>query len=282
MAITDISNKPYIIPSRPKVLIKIIKLLDAKEIDIDKVVSVLRKDVSLYSAVLATANTAAFNGGNKISSIGQAVMRIGFSKMLTILRLLALKNSLSKVGNLERFWDSSTEIAELTMSITKKVSNENIEEAYSLGMMHNCGIPMLMEAISGYRNFLTTIDTNNIVSWINMEKEVFNVNHLQVGAEISRRWLMPQIVTDTIMLQSKSIKELEIGKNTNEHTKLLLCSLFLAKEISNTYRRYWRIRAAQPVKGIQKLLPALSFIGISETDYLEIRDVYLDRLECIV
>lgn len=270
-------KRPYIIPSRPQVLVNIIKLLDAEDIDIDEVVSVLRKDVSLYSAVLATANTPAFGGSGKVTSLNEALMRIGFSKMLTILRLLALRNSFSKANNLEAFWDTATEVAQLTMSIMKKVSNKNLDDAYSLGMMHNCGIPMMVETIKEYQQFIDGIDTGLVNTWLDAENDIFGMNHFQVGYEISKRWLMPANVSEAIILQATDIKKLGLESSDNESVKLLLCSLLMAKDISSIYRRFWRV--GDEVQEQCKLEPVLAFVGISETDYQDMRETFLEGLE---
>ena len=270
-------KKPYIIPARPQVLVKIIKLLDAEDIDIDEIVRVLRKDVSLYSAVLATANTPAFGGTGKVTSLSEALMRIGFSKMLTILRLLALKNSFSKASNLEAFWDTATEVAQLTMSIMKRVSKKHLDDAYSLGMMHNCGIPMMMETIQEYQQFIDGIDTGLVNTWLDAENDIFGMNHFQVGYEISKRWLMPSNVTEAIILQATDIENLGLDNSENESVKLLLCSLLMAKDISSIYRRLWRVGDEQ--QGHNKLEPILAYVGISETDYQDMRETFLERLE---
>ena len=270
-------KRPYIIPARPQVLVDIIKLLDAGDVDIDEVVSVLRKDVSLYSAVLATSNTPAFGGSGKVSSLNEALMRIGFSKMLTILRMLALRNSFSKANNLEAFWNTATEVAQLTMSIMKKVSKKNLDDAYSLGMMHNCGIPMMIETIKEYQQFIDGVDTGLVNTWLDAENDIFGMNHFQVGYEISKRWLMPENVTQALILQATNIKELGLENSDNEVVKLLLCSLLMAKDISSIYRRFWRV-GDEPQEHC-KLEPVLAFVGISETDYQDMRETYLEGLE---
>ncbi|MCJ8339573.1 MAG: HDOD domain-containing protein [Pseudomonadales bacterium] len=272
-----ISGKPYVIPARPEVLIRVIKLLQATEIDVDVVVAQLQKDVSLYSAVLATANTPLFSSGVKVTSLKQAVMRLGLSKMLTIFRIIALKTALSKAGRLERFWDAATEIAQLTVKISKMVSKESVEDAYSLGMMHNCGIPLMMEAIGEYRGFLINCDAKEIQPLLFREKELFGFHHFQVSTEIARRWLMPDNVIQAIRLQGSPIDAVGLQNSDNESSKLIFCSLLLAKDISASYRHYWRIENQQ--QSVSSLRPVLDFVGLSETDYLDIRESTLQEME---
>jgi HD-like signal output (HDOD) protein len=196
--------------------------------------------------------------------------------MLTILRLLSLKNSFSKSLDLESYWETATEVAELTASVSKEISSGITDDAYSLGMMHNCGIPMMMEAIKGYQVFIDTVDTSTIFKWLDAENEVFGMNHIQISYEISTRWLMPKNVTDAILLQSRKIKDLDLVKHDNESVNFLLCSLILAKDISTAYSSHWNINDAQ--HDLSELKPILSFVGISETDYLDMREEHIQRL----
>jgi len=272
-----LSGKPYVIPARPEVLIRVIHLLKGTEIDVDVVVAQLQKDVSLYSAVLATANTPVFSSGGKVTSLKQAVMRLGFNKMLTILRIIALKSALSKAGRLERFWDAATEIAQLSVKITKIVSKESIEDAYSLGMMHNCGIALMMEAINEYRDFLINCDAKNIQPLLLLEQQRFGFHHFQVSTEIARRWLMPKNVIQAIAMQGAPMHTLGLENSDDESSKFIFCSLILAKDISSSYRHYWRIENQQ--QSVCSLKPVLDFVGLSETDYLDIRESTLEDME---
>ncbi|NRA19590.1 MAG: HDOD domain-containing protein [Oceanospirillaceae bacterium] len=269
-------KKPYIIPSQPQVLLEVVKLLGSNDATVDRLVAIMMKDVSLYTACIASANTPVFGGKGRVSSLKEALMRIGFNKMLTILRLLSLKNSFSKTLDLEKFWETATEVAELTVSISKKISSGSPDEAYSLGMMHNCGIPMMLEAVDGYQLFIDGIDTCIVNTWLEAESDIFGMTHIQISYEISERWLMPKNVTNAIILQATSIKNLGLESSDNESVKLLLCSLILAKDISNAYRSHWHVSEAQ--QNHSELGLILAFVGISETDYTDMREEYLQNL----
>jgi len=267
---------PYIIPSQPQVLIEVIKLLDSNEATVDALVLIIKKDISLYSAVLATANTPVFGGTGRVSSLEEALMRIGFNKMLTILRLLSLKNSFSKDIDLDIFWETATEVAQLTANILQRISAESADEAYSLGMMHNCGIPMMLEAVKGYQLFIDGIDKGIVNTWLDAENDIFGMNHIQVSYEIAERWLMPQNVSNAIILQATSIKKLGLENSKNESVKLLLCSLLLAKDISSAYRDHWQVSQAEQKNN--ELALVLAFVGISETDYADMREELMQGL----
>jgi len=272
-------KKPYIIPSQPQALIDVIRVLDSKNASVDRLVPIIKKDISLYSAVLATANTPVFGGRGRVTSLKEALLRIGFNKMLTILRLISLKNSFSQELDLKIFWETATQVADLTVSISKLISNASADDAYSLGMMHNCGIPMMLEAVNHYPQFIDEIDTAVLDTWLDAENDSFGMNHIQISYEIAERWLMPKNVSHAIILQATRIRDLELKSSDNESVKLLLCALILAKDISSAYRQHWHICETGEISS--QLIPVLAFAGISETDYAELREEYHQKLSTL-
>ncbi len=272
-----IATKPYVIPGKPEVLIEITKLLKANEVDVDCIVDTLRKDVSLYTAVIATANNPMFRGKREIKSLNEAVVRLGLKTLFTIIRLVALKNSISSVDRLERFWDCASEIANLTVFFTRRVSNENEEDAFTLGMLHNCGIPLLMESAPEYRNFLKNTPTESITNFLAMEKAKYGFHHFQISYQIAKRWQFPEAVTQAIALQGKETNIIGRIKNVSEGSKLLACSLILAKDVSQNYRHYWRIENTQ--QKYENLRPILDYVGIPDTDYIDLREDLIAHLD---
>ncbi|MFT5705831.1 MAG: HD-like signal output (HDOD) protein [Oceanospirillaceae bacterium] len=268
--------RPYVIPGKPETLIEITNLLNAAEIDVDKIVYVLRQDVSLYTAVIATANNPMFRGKREITSLNEAVVRLGLNTLVTIIRLIALKNALSKVDRLERFWDCASEIADLTVYFNRIISNKQEENAFSLGMLHNCGIPLLMETLPDYRDFLQNSEIDDLPTLLALEKTKYGYNHFQISYKIAKRWLLPEPVIQAIALQSKDPRV--IGKMTvvSEDSKLLACALILAKDVSQAYRHYWRIENTQ--QKTNNLKPILEYSGIPETDYVEMREDLISGL----
>ena len=231
----------------------------------------------MYCVVLATADTPLFSSGAKVTSLKQAVIRLGLSKMLTISRIIALKTALSKAGRLERFWHAATELAQLTVKISKIVSKVSVEDAYSLGVMHSCGTPLMIEAMGDYRGFLANSDAKDIQTLLLREEELFGFHHFQVSTEIASRWLMAENVIQAIRLQGTPIHAAGLENSDNEPIKLIFCSLLLARDISASYRHDWQIENQQ--QSVSSLRPILDFVGLSETDYLDIGESTLQDMQ---
>ncbi|MBQ0783710.1 MAG: HDOD domain-containing protein [Amphritea sp.] len=271
-------SKPYLIPPRPETLITLSSLLKQSEPNLDAVVNVIKADVSLFTVVMSTANSPVFSGASKFKTLRQAVMRLGLKRLYTLTELILLRKSLSKTGRLDRFWDTAIEVAELAAELAPKLSKENPDQAYALGMLHDCGVPLMMENFPDYREFLTQHDGLQHASLSQKEREAFGVDHFSVGAEIAESWKMPNDICDAIRLQVYyPTSLLTSADQIGESSKMLFCLVLLAKNISERYRRYWRIDSSRIEN--YELKHALEYLGLPDVDYLDIRDGYLDQLE---
>ncbi|MBN0988959.1 HDOD domain-containing protein [Amphritea pacifica] len=274
-----IKPKPYLIPSRPEILLKLATLLKSAEPDVGAVVNLLKTDVSLYTVVLSTVNSPLFSRvGRRLSSLQQAVMRLGFKRLQTLITVISLKRSLSKTGRLDRFWDTSTEVAELAARLAGILSVDNPDEAYALGMVHDCGVPLMMESFSDYRRFLNALEGRDLASLSSLERQQYGVDHFTLGAEIAAAWHMPESVCGAIKLQLHyPLELLRPSVAISDRSKALFCLVLLAKDISGQYRRFWRLNT--PRESWLELKPALEYLGLPDIDYLDIRDDCLDQLE---
>ncbi len=277
LAVSLVGSKPYIIPSRPDSLIRLNTLLGANEPDIDQIVKEIRENVALYSSVMAIANSPAFSGSQQINALEQAIMRVGLIRLKMIIQLVELKNSLSKAGSLERFWDTASEVAEIASYLTRKLCNANGDDAYTLGMIHDCGVPLMIESFSDYKQFLKKVNGANLHSLYEMETERYDCDHFAIGGLIAEKWSMGSNIADAIRLQPNYLDAVAGNTQADEKTVTLLCNLLLAKEISKVYRKYWRIDDRSPL--CFQIRPVLDFLGISEVDYADIRDDLMDDLE---
>lgn len=267
------SNKPYVIPARPEALITMVELMKAGDPDAGKVARILEKDVYLYTSVLAAVNSPHLGLSKKITDLSHAIALLGVDKLFAIVRLAALKNNLSKTERLDRFWDSATEVAELSAGLAKKLTDADSHKAYTLGMMHDCGIPLMLENHPEYKAFLRSVNGDDLKSVSTAEQKHFGVDHFSLGANIAEEWYMSEDICEAIRLQAHYEQVLSSEIECSDEGRTLICILILAKDISSIYRRFWRIYdTTDPLPEIKKVL---KYIGVPEVEYQDIKDDFL-------
>lgn len=267
----------YKIPARPEAVIAIAELMKAKNPSASEIAEILKQDVFLYTSVLAAVNTPLFRLSKKITDLTHAIALLGLDKLFAVIRLAALQNSLGKQGRLDRFWDTATEVAQLSADIAQRVSDPDPHDSYTLGMMHDCAIPLMLETHPEYKAFLRNINGSDLYGLSTQEEKLFGINHFTLGAEIARHWFMPDRIADAIEGQRHYIGILDSKAGLPDETKSLLCILVLAKDISSRYRRFWRIYDSK--ESPPEILRVLSYLGIPDLEYMDIREDLLQNLE---
>lgn len=271
------SAQGYKIPARPEAVIAIAALMKTKNPSASEIADILKQDVFLYTSVLAAVNTPLFRLSKKITDLTHAIALLGLDKLFAVIRLAALQNSMGKLGRLDRFWDTATEVAQLSADIATRVSDLDPHDSYTLGMMHDCAIPLMLESHPEYKAFLRDINAADLFSLTQQEEKNFGINHFSLGAEVARHWYMPDHIVDAIRGQSRYGEILESGDHLSDPTKSLLCILVLAKDISARYRRFWRIYDTNETA--PELLSVLRYLGIPDLEYMDLREDLLLHLE---
>lgn len=268
----------YFIPSRPEILIQLNKLISDQDIDVDQICKVLKQDIALFSSVLATVNTPYFGLARKITSLEHAVTLLGINRVFTIVRLAALRNSLSTLGPLERFWDTGADVAQICGILARRFPEVNADDAYTLGMLHDCGLPLMMHNFQGYKKFLEHIPCDSISGLHKAQLDQYGVSHYDLGYALTKSWNLPDATCEAIRLQPDYKDFVRISRDNRDEVRTQLCILLLAKEISRKYRTYWRVNK-QDIPLVSDMEPILNFMGICDYDFFDFRDDILMMLE---
>jgi len=265
-----------LIPPQPEVLVEIARLLKAENPDQSRIANLIKSDVALYSVVLKSINSPYYGLRVSVTSIEHAISLLGLNQIYNLVRLTILRNTLKKTGRMERFWDTAKDVSQLSLNVAGKLRLQlNKDDVYTLGMLHDCGLPLMVQAFSGFREFLQSSPNFNVTELDKQERGSFGFSHYQVGARMAERWNLPQHVADAIRLQPQMDEVLSDKVDTGEKTRHLLAVLALAQDISSEYRYYWRI---QPAQQLEQLQPALHFLSTTDYDYLTLKERLIEEM----
>lgn len=265
-----------LIPPQPEILLALNSELKSENPDQARIAQLLKSDVSLYSNILKTVNSPYYGLVTTVTSIELALRLLGLERIFSLVRLTILRNTLGKTGRMERFWDTAKDISTLSTQIAPKVSSVSQDDAFTLGMLHDCGIPLMVQAFPGYRDFLQGAGNLEPAEYERQEQELFGFSHYQVGARMAERWYLPQHITDAIKYQPRMQDVLEDRIDVDERTRHLLAVLALAQDVSTEYRYYWRIA---PKQELSRLKPALHFLALVDLDFLELKDQLIEQID---
>lgn len=189
-----------VIPSRPQILVKLGAELAKDDPDPQAIVRLISVDVALSGAVLKTVNSPFFGLSSKTSSIATAVALLGMRSASQIVTSLLLRSSLiGDVHSLERFWRTSEKLAEISAYIATTMRRGPRDDAYSFGLFHDIGIPILSFKIPGYGETLARVASSPSRSLTSLEDERHATNHATLGYLIAKEWCLPNALCEAIL-----------------------------------------------------------------------------------
>ncbi len=189
------------IPPQPAILLTIAQEKKNEYPNIKKIAAEISKDVALSAAMLRAANSPAFGVRNKISSISNAVMSLGLNVVFSLVTALCLRNAMPGKGKqrFERFWDTAADSALACSFLAGRFKVMNPDQAYMLGLFHDCGIVLMMHKFSNYMDILKEGNASTEELLTAIEDRACGTNHAVIGYLVARSWFLPQDIRDTIL-----------------------------------------------------------------------------------
>lgn len=174
---------------------------------IKKISAVILRDPGISAAALSLAQSPYYCRRAKIESIDDAVVRLGQRPLLEVCTLamgarLLSSRELEMYGIKSGFlYKHSLYTALILQDLAHVFNLEKPLAAYTAGLLHDIGkIALARKITMGQQQRITEeyIAGKPNLSLCDVEKNVLNMNHAEVGAELARRWNLPEMVVDVI------------------------------------------------------------------------------------
>lgn len=254
------------IPPRPGILVELMNERNKSDPDLLKIASIISRDVVLSAAMLKTVNSPFFGLRRKIDSIEQAVMAMGSGNVFNILTGLVLRNTHEgKSPQLNRFWDTAENTAFIAALIARRIPDISRDVAYTVGLFHDCGIPLMMARFPDYMDTLKLASNSDNKTFTEIEDERHSTNHATVGYLLAKNWNLSETIALTILhhhnpeiFSSQEILPPEVCG--------LIALIQIAEALSDT--KYMREDASWQINGPM----LLDYVGISEHELTDISD----------
>ena len=185
------------LPSFPDVLIRFQNEIANTHPDMKKLAAIIEDDPGLTARFLKAVNSAFYTRSGTITSISQAVARLGLIETKKLAITAALFDRYRSYGGLvpATFWTHSIAVALATRAIvqlgTHSLSPEEAETAYIAGLLHDIGIIVLFHLFEN--DYRKIHEAEHASGGIRLESESaqFGVHHGEAGAALMRSWRLP-------------------------------------------------------------------------------------------
>lgn len=262
------------IPPCPEVVVALMEEARQPEVDFAKLVKLISGDVGLAASMLKTANSPFFALRRKVDSVQQAVSVLGLKNLMQIVRGSTLQNTLrgDKI-TMERFWDRSNFTAVVNSHIAAQLHGVSREDAYTLGLFHDCGIPILMQKFSDYKEKLAASNqTAELV--IAIEDQHYATNHAIVGNMLARNWYLPDHISQAILVHHDHTIFIQPGERSTPAVCTLVAMTQVAEHVVATF-----LSKPDDAEWLVSGQMAQDYLGLSAEDMESITEGALAELE---
>lgn len=270
------------IPPQPQILVDLQMEQVSPDCSINEIAKLISQDVGLSGSILKTVNSPFFKHSNTITSITQAVNLLGVNTVVNLVNGLSIKGALSDddIIALGRFWDSAMEIATTAAVIAKQLGIPNTDEAYTLGLFHNCGVPLLMSRFKNYLSVAEMAYGQSELSITEVENRELNTNHAVIGYYVAKSWKLPGYLCEAIHEHHHAKSVIE-SDNADSRKKTLLCILKMAEHICASYSALGKQSIDHEWN--RDVSSILLYVGLTEYEYSnlasQIADIGLGNID---
>jgi len=246
------------------VAVKLQQLLSSHSFEIDDIIELISEDQSLSGRVLKVANSSYYAGLSKISTIKDAIIRLGAQEIANMAMLASqfeFYNSSNESLNrmMQGLWGHALACGVGAKWLTRKAGYPGMAaEAFMGGLMHDIGSLALLKVLDDIlKNNETSVHFSD-----QLINEIIEAMHEEVGYNLMKAWNFPDFYCDIARSHHKE---------TFDHSNILLVAVRLSNLACKKLGR--------------SLHPADSSIAIfsaPEAHFLGLKEIALAELEIII
>ena len=266
------------VPPQPQIMVDLQMEQVMPDPDLRAIAKLISQDPGLSGALLKLVNSPFFGLANRIASIQQAVNLLGCNTVINLINAQSIRGELTDeaIVTLNRFWDTAQDVAVTCLSLAKRIGYHSPDEAYALGLFHNCGIPLMLKRFPHYMSVLeeayaSATDERRVVD---TENRLLNTNHAVVGYFTAKSWNLPLHLCEAIASHHNALAIFSEDASRDAPLKTLLAILKMAEHICASHRVLGNQAEDHEWQSIEQLV--LEYVGLSEYDFENLRESIRD------
>ena len=268
--------KGITVPPQPQIMVDLHMEMAMPDICMDTIMLIIAKDVGLSGSILKVVNSPFFGLRNRITSIQQALSLLGITNITNIVNSLSIRSSLTDRSIIEmtHFWDNAIDVAMACAAISRLTGVSLADEAYTLGLFHNAGIPLLIGKFDHYSSVIKKAYAEPKRRITDIENDQIDCNHAVIGYFVAKAWKLPVYICEAIADHHKTEDIFADTVQCDKQKKNLLAILKLAEVTCNTYKTLGNAKKDYEFERIKSNL--LIYIGLSEYDFEDLQAELID------
>ena len=262
------------VPPQPQIMVDLQMEQFLPNPDLKTIAKLISQDPGLSGALLKIVNSPHFGLANRIASIQQAVNLLGCDTVINLINAQSIKGELTDeaIVTLNRFWDTAQDVAMTCLTLAKRIGYQSPDEAYTLGLFHNCGIPLMLKRFPNYMTVLEEAyySAGSERRVVDTENRLLNTNHAVVGYFTAKSWNLPLHLCEAIANHHNALSFFEEDASRDAQLKTLMAILKMAEHICSSYKVLGNQEEDHEWNCIQTQV--LEYVGLSEYDFENLKE----------
>ncbi|MEF1256297.1 MULTISPECIES: HDOD domain-containing protein [unclassified Vibrio] len=186
------------LPRIQKILQELLDMVTKDDVDFRLLANKIATDQVLSARLLRLANSAHFGGNKTISSVNEALVRVGTAPVRTLVVVSVLSGVFPKLPTLDisKYWEETFEVSIIASKIAN-VTDMDGDEAFTTGILHNIG-ELMIHALVPEQAKIITARVEAGENAIAVQEEILDITAPTLGAKLAKSWHFPDVMIDAI------------------------------------------------------------------------------------
>ena len=217
----------------PAAAAKLARIVSQKDPNVGEVVTAIRFDQALTATILRYANSPMAGSLYKIQSVKDAVIRLGFAKVLEIAVSSHVRGSLQPalpqygLGE-EELWFHSVASALAAETLQRRTKQKLPATSFTAALLHDIGKLILARHLdAGVQAEIRKSTDDYSTTYYQAELDVLGFSHADLGAKVVTRWGLGEEIAEAVA------KHHELGDDVGATTDVVRICNVAAKTIGS-------------------------------------------------
>jgi HD-like signal output (HDOD) protein len=188
----------------PQAATRVLTMIDSDNATIAGIAREVGTDQGITTHILSLANSAFYRGTATITSIEQAVIRLGLRELKGAVLMISLRNVFRNKTHAKlskALWQHSLATAILARRIGE-IAQVAKDEVFTAGLVHDVGKIVVLAL---YESLMAGDDTGIADEALT---EIVDEFHIDAGRLLARDWDLPAVATEAIITHHADLREI--------------------------------------------------------------------------
>lgn len=196
------------IPPQPTVLRDLMKEQQQPNASLLRIAQLVSNDITVSARVLQTVNSPFYGLRSKVTSIQQAVSLLGMRNTVNIVSGIALRSSFGGTQQspfVEKMMERGQHLAAICAFVARSLGAAQPDEAYTIGLFHDCGTLLLARRFTNYETVFSTGEEHPEIPIDEYEFSELKSNHALAGFVFCQNWKLPPFLADAVLMHHMNL-----------------------------------------------------------------------------